>query len=793
MQLSGLKRTAFAALALAFGATCGKGSEQSELFVDLRTDMIPGVEFHSVLTIIGDGRDERFPVDIEMDFQTGARIAEFPGIRPGMSTIDTRLLDAEGRFVVGRTQISSLRNGATAVTIVVTRDCINLECGEGLTCFGGRCVSRECSPENLEACGETDCTSSGECGVRTDCAEPLCADGICLQVPVNERCATGQFCDPTLGCLDHAADAGPTGCVNAASCNDAIDCTEDSCEDGICRHVPDDAICTDQAEGTCSSTLGCTYPECVCEPGEECCGGRCVPAGCDDGNPCTDDGCTAEFGCQNTPNTAQCDDGTFCNGADTCADGSCSAHSGDPCASPTVCNEERSSCVGCVADGDCPAEMTGVWGVCSGFDDTCDLEGTRERTVTSYTCVDGACLPNERSESEACMRATDGVTCTSTEFSNWSSCGNFSNGCDDTGTEMRSRTDYACSGGTCTPSMTSETQSCGRDVTGCMCGDGTLYSGEGCDDGDVSGGDGCNGTCSVETGWSCNMASPSVCNEVCGDSMVVGGEVCDNNSQNRDQSCGNCGTQAQTRSCNGSCAWGSWTNVGGCADQGTCAAGATGNRTIGCGNCGDQDQTRTCSSGCAWGSWSNVGSCTGQGACSPGAMGNRNISCGDCGTQAQTRTCSSSCGWGSWTNSGGCTGEGVCSPGATGNRNINCGNCGTQAQTRTCTASCGWGSWTNSGSCTGQGACSPGATQNRTVGCGNCGTKNQQRTCNSSCGWGSWTDTSSCTGQGVCSPGSMQNMNQSCSCGKDCSGTESCTRTCTSSCAWTSWSCGSCS
>ena len=36
---------------------------------------------------------------------------------------------------------------------------------------------------------------------------------------------------------------------------------------------------------------------------------------CDDGNPCTDDGCAAALGCQNgNDDLNACDDGDVCNG-----------------------------------------------------------------------------------------------------------------------------------------------------------------------------------------------------------------------------------------------------------------------------------------------------------------------------------------------------------------------------------------------------------------------------------------------------------------------------------------------
>lgn len=39
--------------------------------------------------------------------------------------------------------------------------------------------------------------------------------------------------------------------------------------------------------------------------------------------------------------------------------------------------------------------------------------------------------------------------------------------------------------------------------------------------------DGCSSTCTVESGWICDAASPSVCIPICGDGMNVGTEICD--------------------------------------------------------------------------------------------------------------------------------------------------------------------------------------------------------------------------------------------------------------------------
>ncbi|MEZ4337424.1 MAG: hypothetical protein R3B82_12455, partial [Sandaracinaceae bacterium] len=277
----------------------------------------------------------------------------------------------------------------------------------------------------------------------------------------------------------------------AAGCDDGLDCTADACEAGACVHTPDDARCTDGSAGTCVVGFGCQYAGCTpdtcvagpcevahcagdscviesaCGATEECCGGTCVPAGCDDRDPCTDDTCGGAA-CTHTPNTATCDDGVFCNGADTCGGGTCSTHAGDPCSGASVCDETSGSCVGCVGDADCPDPVAGSWGSC-GYADVCAQTGTQERTVTSYRCMGGSCRATPSMESRACSRSTNGNSCGSTTFGTWGSCGGFSGTCDESGTRSRSRMDRVCASGSCTTQSSTDTGACARDTDGTMC------------------------------------------------------------------------------------------------------------------------------------------------------------------------------------------------------------------------------------------------------------------------------------------------------------------------------------
>ena len=67
------------------------------------------------------------------------------------------------------------------------------------------------------------------------------------------------------------------------------------------------------------------------------------------------------------------------------------------------------------------------------------------------------------------------------------------------------------------------------DVPGATaaCGDGVVQDGEACDDGGILDGDGCDRRCVVESGFSCEGASPSVCEPLCGNGALDDGEACD--------------------------------------------------------------------------------------------------------------------------------------------------------------------------------------------------------------------------------------------------------------------------
>jgi hypothetical protein len=70
-------------------------------------------------------------------------------------------------------------------------------------------------------------------------------------------------------------------CEENGECDDHVDCTVDTCENGYCVNTPDDGLCDDSLD--CNGEEVCHVEE-GCLPGE-------IFRGCFDGNPCTMDIC----------------------------------------------------------------------------------------------------------------------------------------------------------------------------------------------------------------------------------------------------------------------------------------------------------------------------------------------------------------------------------------------------------------------------------------------------------------------------------------------------------------------
>ncbi|MCZ6653136.1 MAG: hypothetical protein O7D91_08920 [Planctomycetota bacterium] len=245
------------------------------------------------------------------------------------------------------------------------------------------CTTDDCDP--LVGCvnSPVNCDDSDAC--TTDSCDPL--TGLCVHDPINcndnDICTTDD-CDPIDGCF-HTHNSDP--------CDDGDACTEmDECSGGVCSGV-----------------------EIVCEPGEICDEGVCVPmcfdpADCDDLSACTQDLCNGGL-CSNSP--IDCDDGN------PCTEDSCDAASGCISGDPVDCNDGNActddSCdsdIGCVNDPiDCDDSNE-----CT--DDYCDPDtGLCVYINNDSPCDDGdACTVGDRCD-DGCVHGMpincdDGNACT---------------------------------------------------------------------------------------------------------------------------------------------------------------------------------------------------------------------------------------------------------------------------------------------------------------------------------------------------------------------------------------------
>ncbi len=273
------------------------------------------------------------------------------------------------RFTASDVGGASIVEAGIDAFAILESDCcdIDSDCDDGAFCNGSEsCVDHVCQP------GSDPCDDGVTCTVDT-CDEEL---DLCDWTPDDSACDDGQFCNGAEFC-DLVADCQPGV---PPSCDDGVSCTDDFCDPGgaggagACVSIPNDAHCDDGQ--FCSGFETCD-PVADCQPG--------VPPSCDDGVSCTDDACDPLLAggigaCVQTPNDTLCDDGEFCNGAETCDPVADCQVSSDPCAGDPdfpYCDEANDACVECLLDEHCDDSQfcTGpdfcAAGVCESMGDPC--------------------------------------------------------------------------------------------------------------------------------------------------------------------------------------------------------------------------------------------------------------------------------------------------------------------------------------------------------------------------------------------------------------------------------------
>jgi hypothetical protein len=505
--------------------------------------------------------------------------------------------------------------------------------GGGPTCSDGIQNQGEDRIDCGGPCPPCDCLSNGECDDTLYCTGTETCDAYGHCQTGGDPCP-GQYCDEnTDACADclndgHCNDGlycnGTETCVagscqggTAVNCDDGVVCTDDSCNEGTdsCDNVANDA--------NCDNGLYCDGAE-TCHVTLGCQSATAV--NCNDAVACTDDSCNeATDSCDNVPNNSYCDDNLYCNGAETCHPQNDCQTGSDPCPGQ-YCDEDTNTCYDCEFDSEC--------------DDGLYCNGTE-------TCVAGSC------QGGTAVNCDDGVMCTDDSCNEGTdSCDNVANdaNCDNglycdgvetchatldcqAGTAVDCDDAVACTNGSCNEG----TDSCDNVPNHSYCTDGLYCNGvETCHatlDCQAGTAVDCDDTvaCTVD---SCNETTDA-CDNVpndgaCDDGLYCNGpEFCDavNDCQPGSDPCPGQGCDEGNNQC----------VLLACNNNGTCESGED------CNNCPND-----CISG-------GGGASCGDGICQP-ANGEDCLSCAsDCnGKQVGTAKRQFCCGDGAGTNPIGC-------------------------------------------------------------------------------------------------------------------------------------------
>jgi hypothetical protein len=307
-------------------------------------------------------------------------------------------------FPVGSTRDSAANLNATARNIVIN---IGIT-GAADTGFTG--AHTESFDYDVWVYANTvSCTSDGECNDAVACTADSCnlTTGICSNAANDAACDNGLFCDGVEFC-----DA-LRGCRAGAlpDCDDGVDCTYDECDTtaDACVSLPDDGFCDDGEF--------CNGAE-VCDVRLDCQAG--APPTCDDNVGCTVDFCDPRTdACANEADDSLCDDGRWCNGAETCDTvRDCQAGAAPDCDDGVGCtvdssDEAADACVNDVDDSLCDDGR-----FCNGLE-SCDAAMGCQAGVTP-ACDDGVDCTVDRCDAtqDACVHAADDSACDDGRFCN---------------------------------------------------------------------------------------------------------------------------------------------------------------------------------------------------------------------------------------------------------------------------------------------------------------------------------------------------------------------------------------
>ncbi len=416
------------------------------------------------------------------------------------------------------------------------------DCPWGFSCQQVQSVEGASLKQCVNDTGDCPCTASSIArGLTTPCAveneHGKCTGKRMCQEGGLSSCDAGSPAAESCNGLDDDCDGDVDepdlvqgDFVNL--CEDGNDCTADKCsgQEGCVNET--------LGSGACNDGNPCTVAD-------HCVTGQCVgdPVQCDDENPCTDNVCTDDGGCQYPPNEADCDDGDPCTLADVCQDGVCGGIS-VPC--------------DCLQDPDCEPLEDG---------DLCNGTLICDTTAVPYQCIVDvatvvACEPPQGPEA-FCLKAScdpaagdctlvpdhEGQLCESGNACVYNS--KCSQGTCASGLTVNCNDGNPCTDDSCDPvsgCVHTDNQSPCQDVDECTVGDqcsgGVCQSGPkvDCDDANVCTLDSCvpGGLCVHEpAAGACDDANACTTDDACKEGLCMGGGVlqCVDDNPCTDHSC----------------------------------------------------------------------------------------------------------------------------------------------------------------------------------------------------------------------------------------------------------------
>ncbi|HRH92963.1 MAG TPA: DUF4215 domain-containing protein, partial [Candidatus Peribacteria bacterium] len=311
----------------------------------------------------------------------------------------------------------------------------------------------------------------------------------------------------------------------APVCGNSWKAATEDCDDGNVDNGDGcSSTCTIESGFTCDATS----EQSVCTPAPVCGDGfKTQGETCDDGNTDAGDGCSATcaaeagFTCDaSEPSLCIRTCGNGVRGAgETCDDGN--TDSGDGCSA--TCAVENGFTCDTASPNVCDSTASAVCGNSLREGDTCGNAYVDNNEECDYA-IECEGVP----DGGTCACHADCTICDGNESCVFHPPAYNGETCDDGNTDDADGCDATCdveSGFTCD---TASPNVC-TALPANTCGDGNLEAGETCDDGDTDGGDGCSALCAVENGFTCDGDSPTICtpDPVCGDGTKDNGEACD--------------------------------------------------------------------------------------------------------------------------------------------------------------------------------------------------------------------------------------------------------------------------